>query len=266
MVDLKTLLLTLFVVLVAYASFEPDRYTGAPVPGMEGKAKESSPISESTVTEIPSESPSSASEKGQGAITPSAQGEISQSPLPLPTQPESSSLPSPSPVLTPATGVPPLPAPPEPPSGPSEAELALKRKLEAMGDQVSVTMTKGQINLQIRDNILFPPGAARLSDEGAALLQGIARTLDEDDYRISIEGHTDSTPIQNVRFASNWELSSGRATAVLRYLIAQGITPARLRAVGYADTRPVADNATAEGRAANRRVNLVLHLQTGENS
>ncbi|WP_428624931.1 OmpA/MotB family protein, partial [Sedimenticola sp.] len=78
------------------------------------------------------------------------------------------------------------------------------------------------------------------------------------DYTLSIEGHTDPTPIANAQFPSNWELSAQRATGVLRFLLTQGVAASRMRAVGHADTRPLADNATAEGRARNRRVALIL--------
>jgi chemotaxis protein MotB len=76
-----------------------------------------------------------------------------------------------------------------------------------------------------------------------------------------VEGHTDPVPISTLQFPSNWELSAQRATTVLRYLVRAGVPAERLRAVGYADTRPVADNSTPEGRAKNRRVALVVHLE-----
>ena len=81
------------------------------------------------------------------------------------------------------------------------------------------------------------------------------------DGQISVEGHTDNVPIATARFPSNWELSVGRAIAVVRQLERQGIAISRMRAVGYADTQPMESNATAEGRAANRRVELLLKQQ-----
>ena len=83
------------------------------------------------------------------------------------------------------------------------------------------------------------------------------------DARISVEGHTDDVPVQGGVFDSNWDLAAARANAVTRYLLAQGFAPARLQSVSYADTRPVSDNATAEGRAANRRVELQIEF-TGD--
>lgn len=77
-------------------------------------------------------------------------------------------------------------------------------------------------------------------------------------HRISVAGHTDSVPIRNVRYPSNWELSGARAGSVVRYLEANGIPSARLTAVGHADTRPLAENTSREGRSINRRVELTL--------
>src|SRR5690625_7301960 len=77
---------------------------------------------------------------------------------------------------------------------------------------------------------------------------------------ITVEGHTDSVPIRSARFPSNWELSGARAGSVVRYLEANGIHSERLRAVGYADTRPLGSNDTVQGRASNRRVELTIGI------
>ena len=83
--------------------------------------------------------------------------------------------------------------------------------------------------------------------------------LAERDYRIRIEGHTDNVPIHNFRFDSNWELSTARATQLVRLMVVKyGFAPERLSAAGYAAYHPVASNATAEGRAQNRRIDLVI--------
>jgi chemotaxis protein MotB len=73
-----------------------------------------------------------------------------------------------------------------------------------------------------------------------------------------VEGHTDNVPIASAQYPSNWELSTDRATTVVRYLITEGVNRARLGAVGYADLHPLDSNATAAGRARNRRVEIVL--------
>lgn len=123
---------------------------------------------------------------------------------------------------------------------------------------VSVAEGAGGITLRIDDNLLFASGRARLTPGGEQVLQGMVETLQTFDGRISIEGHTDNLPIATSRFPSNWELSTGRAISVLRHLAKSGLPEARLRAIGYADTRPLESNDSREGRAANRRVELLL--------
>ncbi|TDO16742.1 OmpA/MotB family protein [Halomonas sp.] len=123
---------------------------------------------------------------------------------------------------------------------------------------VSVVEGDRGITLRIDNNLLFASGQAELTEEGRKVLQGLMETLVAFDGRISVEGHTDNLPIATPRFPSNWELSTGRAIAVLRYLVAAGLPEERLRAIGYADTQPIRSNDTSEGRAANRRVELLL--------
>jgi len=127
-------------------------------------------------------------------------------------------------------------------------------------DKVDMVATSSEVDLVIKDDVLFDEGSPDLKTTGAAVLEHIARRLSQSDYPISVEGHTDNIPIHTAQFPSNWELSSFRATTVTRYFIAHGIAVERLRATGYADTRPIADNATANGRARNRRVSLVVHV------
>ena len=131
-----------------------------------------------------------------------------------------------------------------------------------LSDRVKVTQVHEGVHLEVRDNILFAQGSAELKPEGTTLLEDLASILLDQGGIISVEGHTDDRPISNQRFPSNWELSSGRATTVTRYLIEKGLDPQRLRAVGYGDTRPVESNATAEGRARNRRVALIVTLSS----
>lgn len=130
---------------------------------------------------------------------------------------------------------------------------------QGLQESVDVQVSATQVNLQINERILFELGQAELTEAGQAVLVKLAPLLAvASDHKLSIEGHTDPTPIANARFPSNWELSSQRATGVLRFLLTQGIPAGRMRAVGYADTRPLADNSTPEGRARNRRVSLIL--------
>jgi chemotaxis protein MotB len=119
----------------------------------------------------------------------------------------------------------------------------------------------GAVSVEISGNILFGLASAALSPEGRQLLNELAAVLGTLPYELSVEGHTDNVPISSSRFPSNWELSSARAAVATRALIEQGIAADRLRAIGYGDTRPLTDNLAPEGRAKNRRVSFVLHVE-----
>lgn len=114
------------------------------------------------------------------------------------------------------------------------------------------------VTLRLDESLLFDSGRAQLTESGREVLQALDEVVLDFDGEISVEGHTDNVPINTQRFPSNWELSSARAISVVRFLQRQGVDPSRLRAVGYADSRPLANNDTAAGRAANRRVELLL--------
>lgn len=137
---------------------------------------------------------------------------------------------------------------------------ALAGQFADMGDDVEVSTIADRVQLRVKDNILFATGEAGLSGAGRDLLTRLAERLGDSDYRITVEGHTDNRPIETWRYPSNWELSAARAAAVVRELIEGGIRPRRLHAVGLADTQPIATNDTDAGRAENRRVDLVLEL------
>jgi len=126
--------------------------------------------------------------------------------------------------------------------------------------QIEISEEKDHVNLVISDKILFPPGSADLKSGGLELLSRLAVIINNSKLNMSVEGHTDSVPINNAHFPSNWELSSTRATMVTRHLIANDIAPDRIRAIGYADTRPRSENDTSEGRKHNRRVSIILHM------
>ncbi len=128
---------------------------------------------------------------------------------------------------------------------------------------VSVAQGQEGITLRIDDNLLFDSGQASLTAQGQQVLASLKEVLESFEGTISVEGHTDSIPIATARFPSNWELSSTRAIAVLRFLTELGIAPERMRAVGYAETRPLASNDSQAGRAANRRVELLLKQTLG---
>ena len=130
----------------------------------------------------------------------------------------------------------------------------------ALGKIIDILEAKDHVDLVISDQVLFAPGKADLKTAGLELLGQLAGMIKDTKLTLSVEGHTDNMPIHNSQFPSNWELSTARATMVTRYLIENKIAPDRIRAIGYADTHPRAQNDSAQGRARNRRVAIVLHL------
>lgn len=129
-----------------------------------------------------------------------------------------------------------------------------------------VRITEGVLGLtvEINEKLLFASGDARLNAVAVGTLESIAQVLAPTNFPIIVEGHTDNTPINTAQFPSNWELSGTRASSVVRVFIGNGISPVRLTATGYAEQRPVADNATPEGRQRNRRVAIVIAYQKDE--
>ncbi|MBZ0096514.1 MAG: flagellar motor protein MotD [Sulfuricella sp.] len=126
------------------------------------------------------------------------------------------------------------------------------------GGQVRVTQSSRGIMVEINASVLFAPGQAALQDNSAKALREVALVLKDEDHMIEVEGHTDPTPISTSVFPSNWELSTARASSVVRLLIDSGVAAGRLSAVGYGPNRPVESNDTAEGRARNRRVTVTI--------
>jgi chemotaxis protein MotB len=137
----------------------------------------------------------------------------------------------------------------------------LKEQINA--GQIQITQLAGRLSVNMVDKILFNSGEANVKPEGEKVLQKVGSALAKvQDKSIRVEGHTDNVPISGVlkdRFPSNWELSTARATAVVRYLQEKVSIPAsRLIAAGYGENRPVTPNDTPEGRAQNRRIEIVL--------
>ena len=114
----------------------------------------------------------------------------------------------------------------------------------------------------VTDKVLFDLGQATLRTQGATVLDTLAPLLKKQPNGLVIEGHTDNQPISDSRFASNWELSTERATTVLRHLLADGIDASKVAAAGYADQRPLKAGNSAASRARNRRVAIVILSQT----
>jgi chemotaxis protein MotB len=144
--------------------------------------------------------------------------------------------------------------------------LSLERKLDSYADthgfgkDVRATIERrGLVVNVLTDKLLFASGQASLQTPGLPLLNEIGQLLNVDKtHPIIVEGYTDNEPISSPEFPSNWELSTARATTVVRYLISRGVNSNRLGAAGYAALHPIASNATATGRALNRRVEIVF--------
>ncbi len=123
---------------------------------------------------------------------------------------------------------------------------------------IQVRRDKRWIEVEINTSILFPSGSAVLSGQAQPVLRQLAKKLRPLSNIIHVEGFTDNVPINNFEFISNWELSAARAASVVHLFTRLGIDPQRMAAVGYGEYRPAASNDTAEGRARNRRVVLVI--------
>jgi chemotaxis protein MotB len=147
----------------------------------------------------------------------------------------------------------------------TQAHSALEQQVrsELESKDITISELKGKLTVSILDRILFDSGEAVLKPEGEAILEKIASILTQYPNRqVHVIGHTDNIPIRasaRSRFPSNWELSTARATAAVRFLSERaGVDPRRLGAVGYGEFHPIADNATMDGRAKNRRIALVI--------
>ena len=122
---------------------------------------------------------------------------------------------------------------------------------------------RGLVVTIVSDHVLFSLGSADLRPQGRDVLDGLAAVLADMPNDITVEGHTDNLPISGGQYRNNWVLSTARATSVLSYLLQHHDVPAsRLSAAGYADQRPVMTNRTSTGRAANRRVEIVILSST----
>ena len=158
-----------------------------------------------------------------------------------------------------ASIVPPIAPPVPPPPAEPEKDPLAGLPLDRLDKNIEVIVNQGSVSFRISSEILFASGEASLSAPGLAVLGRLVPVLASvARHRIVVEGHTDNVPIQTERFPSNWELSTGRAASVVRYLQGQSIDPARMRATGFADTRPLAPNDTPQGRARNRHVEVIL--------
>ncbi len=136
--------------------------------------------------------------------------------------------------------------------------IAKFKELTSSG-KLKIRIVRGLMVVEMASNILFPSGKATLHEEGKDALAQLASILMTiPDRHFQIAGHTDNVPIRSGRFKSNWELSTARAVIVVKFLQESGVAAEHLSASGYAEYQPAADNETPEGKAANRRIEIVL--------
>jgi chemotaxis protein MotB len=147
---------------------------------------------------------------------------------------------------------------------PEETEKRLKKFLAEQvaakriaPDSITMRITPDGLVISLHEAGFFPSGSAEVRASSVSILSLLAATLPKNPLRV--EGHTDNVPIHTPQFATNWELSTTRATAIARILLDHGpIDPVNLSAAGYAEFHPVASNATEDGRTQNRRVDIIL--------
>ncbi len=132
-----------------------------------------------------------------------------------------------------------------------------KRLIDA--GKLQVKIVDGRMVLALPTDVLFPSGSAKLSKEGIEAVSEVAAVLkDMKKRRFQVEGHTDNVPIKTAQYPSNWELAAARALGVLKAMVEAGMAPATLSAASYGELHPVASNDKKEGKAQNRRIEIVL--------
>lgn len=146
----------------------------------------------------------------------------------------------------------------------TQEELSKSLQDEISKGNITIQQVRDRLTINMVDRVLFDSGQAQVKPAGMKVLKQVGDVLNKiSDKQIRIEGHTDNVPISSKlqdRFKTNWELSTARATTVVRYLIDQGgVDRQYLSAVGYADTHPLASNDSEEGRSSNRRIEIVLY-------
>lgn len=138
-------------------------------------------------------------------------------------------------------------------------EVVAFLEMKEMTSQASVEYDQDGIYVNIQESILFGSGSAIIADSGKNTLNDLGELIQQFDNAVVIEGYTDSVPMNNNNFSSNWELSTGRALSVLRYLSEErNVDPTRLAAKGYGEYHPIVPNDSESNKAKNRRVNIVL--------
>lgn len=172
-----------------------------------------------------------------------------------------------------------------PESQTSSEQVVEQNKLEALKEKVNEYISENQMQAEVdvqlenygliirfKDNVLFDSGSAVIKTESYDILTFLGNLLNSEEFvneQIRVEGHTDNVPIRTAIYPTNWELSANRATNVVKFFIENGqMVPVRLSASGYGEYHPIATNDSSEGRAANRRVDIVVvkSVNTDQNS
>ncbi len=139
------------------------------------------------------------------------------------------------------------------------SDLVTEKFSQLINDQmIQVSSNELWLQIELKDSILFSSGSAEASEQAQKIFDGIALILKSYSNPVQVEGFTDNIPINSAKYPTNWELSSARASAIVKYLASKGVAPERLSAVGYGEYQPVASNETDVGRAQNRRVAIMV--------
>jgi chemotaxis protein MotB len=146
---------------------------------------------------------------------------------------------------------------------PSLHVLSKELEQEIKSGKLQLSMGARGLTISFTQAALFPSGEDVVAPDTLATIQKIATAINQIPNPVRMEGHTDAVPIHNSRFRSNWELSAARSIALLEMLTSLGVSKDRLSIAGYADTAPLDNNLTEEGRKKNRRVDIIILNQTG---
>jgi len=142
-----------------------------------------------------------------------------------------------------------------------QQQIETSLRSEVAADQVKIEQLENGIRVRMTSDLLFPEGGVEISQSGRAALDKVAPTFASGTFQIDVVGNTDNLPIGPElveRYPTNWELAGARAAVVVRYLQAHSVDPSRMRAISAGQYQPVASNDTAQGRAQNRRTDILL--------
>lgn len=233
--DLITLLLAFFVVMYAMSAVNEGKYRVLSRSMTEAFHGTSHVI-------VPSEQAPSAPPSAAPVVDPQANG-------------HGSAL---TPISLPGSAA--QPAPTKEQQNLAAIQRSVEQALQPLIDKqlVVIRRTPNWLEIEIRTDILFPSGVARIAPQAQSVLGSLAGILAPFPNPLRIEGYTDNKPINTAAYPSNWELSAARAASVARLFSDHGVTPGRLGIMGWGEVRPIADNATADGRNRNRRVMVVV--------